>query len=246
MSEATIEIRTPDGSVDGFIYRPDVAGPAPGVLLLTDIGGIRASTRAFAARVSERGYTVLMPNVFYRTDRPPLFTWKPNFTEERTLKRFAELASPLTPDAVERDAAAYAACLTEQAGVSGGKLGVVGYCFTGGVALRIAAAQPERVAAAASFHGGGLCTDAPTSPHLTLPRIAARLYFAHAVQDRSMSQERIDQLGAALAAWGGKYENEIYAGALHGWTQTDASVYDEKQSERAFDKLMELLGKTLR
>lgn len=246
MSEATIEFRTADGSVDGFIYRPTIAGHVPGVILLTDVGGIRDSARALATRISERGYTVLLPNVFYRTDRPPLFTFKPNFAEERTLKRFAELTSPLTPEAAERDAAAYVACLTEQAGVSAGKLGVVGYCFTGGMALRIAAAQPERVAAAASFHGGGLCTDAKTSPHLTLPRIAARLYFGHAVQDRSMPQDRIDRLEAALAAWDGKYESELYQGALHGWTMTDASVYDEPQAERAFDKLMELFGQTLR
>jgi carboxymethylenebutenolidase len=245
MSEETIEIRTPDGIADGFLNRPAAGGPAPGVIMLTDIGGIREVTSKLAQRVADEGFVVLSPNAYYRTGRPPLWSFRPNFGDERTAKRFAELASPLQPAAVERDALAYADFLSAQSGVKPGPVAVVGYCFTGGVALRMAAAQPDRFAAVASFHGGGLCTDAPTSPHQVLPRVRARLYFGHAVQDRSMPQESIDKLATALAAWGGKAESEVYEGAFHGWTMSDAPVWNEAQAERAFGKLSELLKQTL-
>ncbi|HKP56029.1 MAG TPA: dienelactone hydrolase family protein [Polyangiales bacterium] len=245
MTEETIEVRTPDGIADGFLNRPAAGSPAPGVIMLTDIGGIREVTKQLAQRVADQGFVVLSPNVFYRTGRSPLWSFRPNFGDERTAKRFAELAGPLQQPAVERDAQAYADFLAAQPGVRQGPLAVVGYCFTGGVALRMAAAQPERFAAVASFHGGGLCTDAPTSPHLVLPRVRARLYFGHASQDRSMSQESIDKLGTALAAWGGKHESELYEGAFHGWTMADSPVWNEPQAERAFGKLIELLKQTL-
>jgi carboxymethylenebutenolidase len=124
-------------------------------------------------------------------------------------------------------------------------MGVVGYCFAGGMALRAAAARPDRIAAAASFHGGGLATDAPTSPHLLLPRITARLYFGHATEDRGMPPEAIERLDQALAAWGGPSESEVYAGAHHGWTVPDSPAFNGPQAERAFAKLTELLAKAL-
>jgi carboxymethylenebutenolidase len=129
--------------------------------------------------------------------------------------------------------------------VADGAMGVVGYCFTGGFAMRTAAARADRIGAAASFHGGGLCTDAPTSPHLVLPRVKARLYFGHAIEDRSMPPEAIAKLDAALAAWGGRYESETYAGARHGWTASDSSIHDPAQADRAFRKLTELLSEAL-
>lgn len=246
MSEQTIEIRTADGTADGVLYRPDAGGTVPGVIMLPDVGGIRDATKGLAQRVADHGYAVLLVNQYYRTGRAPLWSFKPNWGEERTVQRFGELAKPITPDAIERDATAYVEFLAAQPGVGSGPMAVVGYCFTGGVALRIAAALPDRIGAAASFHGGGLCTDAPTSPHTVLPKVKARLYFAHAVQDRSMPQAAIDKLEGALAAWGGKYRSEVYEGALHGWTQTDAAIYNEPQAERAFGKLTELLAQTLK
>ena len=246
MSETTCEIRTADGTVDGYLFRPESGAPAPGVLLLTDAGGIREANRKLSARLANAGYVVLLPNVFYRTTRPPTFTFRPDFSDERTRKRFAELAGPLTPDAIERDAAAFLELLRSTSGVSPGPVGVVGYCFTGGYALRVAAAYPDTVAAAASFHGGGLCTDAPTSPHRVLSRVKARLYFGHADQDRSMPKDSIDKLAAALAAWGGKFESEIYPGAAHGWTSEDSAIYHPAHAERAYSKLTELFQATLR
>jgi carboxymethylenebutenolidase len=245
MIEQAIEISCPDGSIDGVLYHAADAQPRPGVIHLTDIGGIREAHREQARALAARGYTVLQPNLFYRTGRPPLFTFRPNFAEERTLKRFAELTSPLTPDAVERDAGVYVDFLAAQPTVRAGGLGVVGYCFSGGLALRIAAARPEQIAVALSFHGGRLYSDAPTSPHRLLPRIKARLYFGHAIKDGSMPAEAIEQLDAALAAWGGRYESVVYEGAYHGWTLSDGAVYHPQQAERAFAKLSELLAQEL-
>jgi carboxymethylenebutenolidase len=198
-----------------------------------------------ASRLAAAGYTVLMPNLFYRFGKPPVVDFAAGFDNEETKKRVAELRAPLTPEAVESDAGAYVDFLAGQKGVSGDSIGVVGYCFAGSVALRAAAARPDRVAAAASFHGGGLCTDAPTSPHLLLPRIKARLYFGHAVEDRGMPPEAIDRLDQALAAWGGVYESEVYEGARHGWTVPDSPVFNGPQAERAFAKLTGLCAQAL-
>lgn len=245
MIEEEIEIRTADGVSDGVLYRPEGGSRAPGVIHLTDIGGIRPAQREMARRLAGLGYVVLMPNVFYRTRRPPMFDFPLNMAEERTRKRLDELREPLTPEAVERDAASCVDFLTAHGAVAEGAMGVVGYCFTGGLAMRVAAARPAKIAAAASFHGGGLCTDAPTSPHLVLPRIKARLYFGHATQDHSMPQEAIDKLNLALESWGGKYESEVYAGAYHSWTTPDSPVYNQPQAERAFEKLKALMAECL-
>ena len=162
------------------------------------------------------------------------------------MKRFAELTTPLTPDAMEQDARDYVDYMAFHDSVSEASMGVVGHCFTGAMAMRAAAARPDKIAVAASFHGGGLFTDAPTSPHLVLPRVRARLYFAHAIQDRSMPQEAIEKLDRALQDWGGEYESEIYEGAYHSWTVSDSPVYNQPQAERAFMKLTEVLGAALK
>ncbi|PYQ63443.1 MAG: dienelactone hydrolase [Acidobacteria bacterium] len=241
MIEEQIEIRTADGTMDGFLYRHE-GESRPGVIHLTDIGGIRSSQKAMASRLAAAGYTVLMPNPFYRFGKPPVIDFAAGFENEEVKKRLAELRGPLTPEAVQSDAGAYVDFLAGQEGVSPGGMGVVGYCFTGGVALRTAAVRPDRIMAAASFHGGGLATDAPTSPHLLLPRIQARLYFGHAVEDRGMPPEAIDRLDQALAAWGGRSESEVYDGARHGWTVPDSPVFNGPQAERAFAKLTGLFA----
>lgn len=245
MIEEKVEIRTADGTADGFLYRHEDGSRRPGVIHLTDIGGIRSSQKAMASRLAAAGYTVLMPNLFYRFGRPPVIDYAAGFASEEAKQRMAELRGPLTPEAQESDAGAYVDFLASQEGVSEGGLGVVGYCFAGSVALRAAAARPDRVAAAASFHGGGLATDAPTSPHLLLPRIKARLYFGHAVEDRGMPREAIDRLEQALADWGGRWESEVYDGARHGWTVPDSPVFNGPQAERAFAKLTGLFVESL-
>jgi carboxymethylenebutenolidase len=245
MIEERVEIRTADGAVDGFLYRPGNGSRKPGVIHLTDIGGIRPSQKAMASRLATAGYTVLMPNLFYRFGKPPVIDFAAGFESEEAKRRMAELREPLTPEAVESDAGAYVDFLAGQEGVSEGGMGVVGYCFAGSVALRTAAARPDKVSAAASFHGGGLATDAPTSPHRLLPRIKARLYFGHAVEDRGMPREAIDRLEQALAGWGGRWESEVYDGARHGWTVPDSPVFNGPQAERAFARLTGLLAESL-
>jgi carboxymethylenebutenolidase len=246
MIEQEIEIRMPEGTSDGLMYRSQDRRRLPGVIFLTDIGGIRPSQREMAQRLAAEGYTVLLPNVFYRVGRPPLIDFPLKIGEERTMKRFGELAGPLTPEAVERDAFAYVNFLADQESVVDGPMGAVGYCFSGALAMRIAAARPDRIVAAGSFHGGRLCTDAPTSPHLLLPRIKAQLYFGHAIQDQSMPQEAIENLDHALQAWGGEYKSEVYEGAYHGWTVPDSAAYNHLQAERAFVNLNQLFGRSLR
>jgi carboxymethylenebutenolidase len=246
LTEKEIEILTPGGTSDGVLYRSEDGQPQPGVIFLTDIGGIRPSQGGMARRLAEAGYTVLMPNVFYRTGKPPMFDFPFKMGDERTTKRLAELSGPLTPEAMERDAAAYVDALAAQGSPKPGPMGVVGLCFSGAFALRTAAIRPDRIAAAASFHGGRLFTDAPNSPHLVLPRVKARLYFGHAVEDRSMPAEAIEKLNHALEAWGGEYESEVYEGAHHGWTVPDNPSYNLPQAERAFAKLTGLFARTLR
>lgn len=204
--------------------------------------GIRPAFHQMAKRLAGEGYVVLLPNIYYRTTSGPAFPQPFDFQDPKTRERFMKLSGPLTPAAMERDARAYLDFLASH---SKSPLGVVGYCLTGAMAMRTAAAAPDRIVAAASFHGGRLCTDGPDSPHLSLPRIRARLYFGHAHQDNSMPAEEIARFEAALAAWAGIYKSETYP-ALHGWTVPGGEVYDEAQAERAYAKLKVLLAETLR
>ena len=246
MIERTIDITTADGVAEAVLYQPEGGGPWAGVIHLTDISGIRDSQRQMAQRVASLGYVVLMPNVFYRSGRPPLFDAPFKAGDERSMKRLAELAGPLTAQAMASDAAAYVDFLAVHDAVrKPAAIGVVGYCITGRMALLAAAERPAVVKAAASFHGASLYTDAPTSPHLALPRVRARLYFGHATNDRGMNAEAIEKFNAALAAWGGKFESEVYEGASHGWTVPGSPVYNQPQAERAFAKLKELFAETL-
>jgi carboxymethylenebutenolidase len=242
MTEDRIEITTPDGVIDGYVYHTDDGKPRPGIIHYTDIFGIRDANRGMAFRLAEEGYTVLLPNVFYRTGRPPILDRSAGPEEIRA--RFDELKAPLTPEALDGDATAYVEYLTGLEHVSHGAIGVVGYCFTGGLAMRTAAVRPDRVAAAASFHGGGLHTELPSSPHLVLPQIKARLHFGHAYEDRSMSADAIAKLDVALEKWGGTYESTVYR-AGHGWTVPDGPAYDSSEAEKAFASLNRLLGTAL-
>jgi carboxymethylenebutenolidase len=253
MIEETVAHPTADGVADGVLFRPDPAttlraggdGRYPGVIHLADLGGIRPGPLAMAPREAEQGYVVLVPNVFYRVGRPPFFdSFPPDFADPRTQARFSELRAPLTPEAMERDASAYVDWLAAHASVAAGSMAVVGHCFTGAMALRTAAARPDRIAAAASFHGGQLYTDTPQSPHLVLPRVEARLSFGHAANDRSMPQDAIDAFNRALKSWGGTYESHVYE-AAHGWTVLDGGSYEHVNAERAFEKLIALFRAAL-
>lgn len=248
MSEAKVEVRGSEGSAEAHLFTPSTgSGPWPGVVFLTDIMGIRGANLAMAARIAEHGYVVLVPNIFYRVTKLPVVDFELKMGDERTMKRMGELRAGLSNAQMGPDGAAYAQFLLAQPDVKGPKIGVVGYCFTGTMAIRTAAAAPDQVAAAASFHGGGLYTDQPDSPHLLLSRIKARLYFGHAIEDRGMPPEAIEKLETLLKSWPGKSESETYAGARHGWTVPGRpEVYNEAQAERHYVKLFELLDATLK
>jgi carboxymethylenebutenolidase len=245
MIEKNLEIRTTDGTVDALLTRPPSDAPLPAVINLTDGLGFRQAFADQSKRIAEHGYVVLTPNIFYRVSKSPVFGFAPDFADERTRQRFAELRAPMTPEAMARDGSAYVDFLASQPFVSSGPMAVIGFCFAGQFALRVAAARPDRIAAAASFHGGGLITDAPDSPHLVLPRVKARLYFGHASNDQSMPAAAITKFEKALEEWGGNYESETYP-ARHGWMIPGREVYEPDQSARGFAKLMELLDETLR
>ncbi|MFL5550261.1 MAG: dienelactone hydrolase family protein [Gemmatimonadaceae bacterium] len=239
-----MEIRTANGVADALLARPDSGEPLPAIINLTDGIGLRPAFAEQSQRIAEGGYVVLTPNIFYRVSKPPVFPFEPDFSDERTKERFAELRAPLTPDAMARDGSAYVDFLASQPFVASGPMGVVGFCFAGRFALSVAAVRPDRIAAVASFHGGGLFTDTATSPHLVLPRVKARLYFGHATHDQSMPEESIEKLEWALRSWGGSYESEMYD-AKHGWMIPGREIYNSENAERGFEKLMEVMHDTL-
>ena len=247
--ERSLEIAGADGTAEGFLYTPDLdrpegAGPWPGVIFYTDVWGIRPANQGMARRVAQQGYAVLMPNIFYRTDKLPIIEGEPDPSVPATKARLDTLLGAVTGEMMLRDGAAYADFLSRQAEVKGPKLAAVGYCFAGQFALRTAAAAPGQLAAVASFHGGWLVTDKPDSPHLLLPRVTAELLFAHASDDPLMPAADIETFEAALAAWGGRYESKTWP-ARHGWSVPGRPVYDPVQSERHFEKLFDLLKRNL-
>jgi carboxymethylenebutenolidase len=245
MIEDKLEIPLGSARVEAFLYRPDAVADFPGVLFLTDIWGVRPANQGMAKRLADEGFAVLVPNLFHRYSRIAPEGFDADDEKERQ-KRIGALFQSLTAQQMESDGAIYVNFLLTQKGVQPGKAGVAGYCFSGAMAVRVAAAMPDKIAAAASFHGGRLVTDAPDSPHRLLPRIRARLYFGHAVEDQSMTADQIATLEAALRDWHGAFQSETYEGALHGWTVPGRPVYNEFQAERAFEKLVELLDATLK
>lgn len=247
MSETKVAVPGSDGMAEAFLFTPSHgSGPWPGVIFLTDIMGIRKANLGMASRIAEHGYVVLVPNIFYRVTKLPVVDFELKMGDERTMKRMGELRAGLSNAQMGPDGAAYADFLLAQPNVKGAKVGVVGYCFTGTMAIRTAAAAPDKIAAAASFHGGGLYTDQPDSPHLLLSKIKAQLYFGHAIEDRGMPPEAIEKLEALLKSWPGKSQSETYAGARHGWTVPGRpEIYNEAQAERHYVKLFELLDGAL-
>jgi carboxymethylenebutenolidase len=240
--ERQVQIPMGEGATaSGFVYT-ESSQRRPGAVFLTDAGGVRRSVRDAAQRLAAQGYTVLLPNIFFRVGEPPFFVPPLNLQDPKVRATFAALFGSLPPPAMEQDGGRYVDFLRAQPETADATAAVVGHCMTGAMALRAAAARPDQVGAAASFHGGRLYTESSDSPHLVLPRVKARLYFGHAVQDASMPPEAIEKLGRALADWGGRYESEVYEGALHGWTTTDSPVYNAPQAERAFTKLLEWIA----
>lgn len=239
LSEDLVEISTPDGTCDAFFVHP-AKGRHPAVILWPDIGGLRDAKQAMARRLAQAGYAVLAVNQYYRSARAPVLK---SFAEWRTPEgqaRIRPMVALITPEAVTSDTRAFVSWLDRQDGVDSDRgIGVQGYCMGGPFAVRSAAAVPGRIRAAASFHGGGLVTDKPDSPHRLLAGTQASYLFAIARNDDARAPADKDTLRAAAAAAGRTAEIDVYP-ADHGWCVPDSPVYDEAEADRAWGRLLAL------
>ncbi|AZS83191.1 dienelactone hydrolase family protein [Streptomyces griseoviridis] len=242
-----VDITTEDGVADAYLAHPDDGLPHPGVLLYQDAFGLRPQLRSMADRLAAAGYTVLVPNVFYRSGRTPLFDL-PEFIDlsarPEIFGQIGPVMGALTAEMSVRDAGSYLQWLAESPLVADGPVALTGYCMGARLALLTAGTYPARVAAAAGFHGGRLATDQPDSPHLVAGNITAELYFGHADEDSSMPPEQQRLLEETLTAAGVRHRCEVYPGAHHGYTQADTDAYDEKATERHWAALLDLLART--
>ena len=251
--ETDLAIQTPDGSCDAAFIHP-ASGAHPGVLIWPDAFGLRPAMREMGRRLAGEGFAVLVPNPFYRLAKAPLYETATNvdFGDPATRAKLGPLMGSITaPGAAEKDAAVYVAFLDAQRQVDRRRrIGTQGYCMGGALAMRTAAAVPDRIGAGASFHGGGLVTDRPDSPHLLAPRIRARMYIGVAANDDQRQPEAKDKLRAAFAAGGVPTEIEVYP-ARHGWcvpdmpTEAGAPIYSAADAERAWGKLLALYRSAL-
>lgn len=245
--ETDVEIKTPDGTCDAAFFHP-AAGSHAGVLIWTDAFGLRPAFREFGKRVAAEGYSVLVPNPFYRVAKAPVFTDASTFNFQTDRAKLNPLmASINAPGAAAKDAVAFIAFLDAQKQVDKGKkIGTQGYCMGGPLIIRTAAAVPDRVGAAASFHGGGVVTDGPDSPHLLAPKIKARMYFGIAANDDMRQPDQKVKLKEAFAAAHVPAEIEVYSESQHGWCvpdmpkQNGMPIYNKPDAERAWGKLVAL------
>ena len=246
MPTSHIDVQTPDGVADAYLTVPDDGSERhPGVLFLMDAYGLRPRIEEMTERIAAQGYAVLAPNLFYRAGRSPVLPF-PDMSQEDARAAFFASVRPLMGElTAERVAADSAAYLDELAKVSDGPVALTGYCMGTRIGIRIAAAHPDRVAALGGFHGGGLVTDDPESPHRSANRIQAELYFGHADNDQSNSPEQIAALDAALDEAGVPHKSEVYEGAAHGYTMSDTPAWNEQAAESHFEALFDLLERTI-
>jgi carboxymethylenebutenolidase len=240
VTESDVAVKTPDGTADCYFVHP-VTGTAAGVLFWPDIFGLRPTMRQMGKRLAESGYSVLVVNPFYRVQKAPTAE-KGAATEIKTLM---PLAQGLNETTHTTDARAFIAWLDQQATVAKNrKIGTQGYCMGGPIAFRTAAAVPDRVGAVASFHGGGLVTTNPNSPHLQVAKTKAQLLVAIAANDDQRSPNDKNVMKETFEKANLPAEIEVYAGA-HGWCPPDSSVYSEPQAEKAWSRLLALYAKAL-
>jgi carboxymethylenebutenolidase len=245
IEDAEVDIKTPDGTADAYFAHP-AEGVHPGVLMWPDIFGLRPAFRHMGRRLAEAGYAVLVVNPFYRTKRAPTSPENPDFNDPATRTALMSLMGSLSPETTVTDAKAFVAWLDSQPSVDRKRrMGTMGYCMSGPFTLRAAAELPERIGAGASFHGGGLVTDKPDSPHLLVPKIKARFLIAIASNDDQRQPEQKTVLRDAFAKAKVPAEIEVYEGAMHGWCPPDSRVYNDAQAERAWGRMLELFRTAL-
>ena len=241
VTEADVNVPTPDGAADCYFVHP-ATGTAPGVLVWPDIFGLRPAFRQMGKRLAQSGYSVLVVNPFYRARKAPTA----EAGAATPLPELMPLARALNETTHTTDAKAFLGWLDAQPSVARNrKLGTQGYCMGGPIAFRTAAAVPGRVGAVASFHGGGLVTDQPNSPHLQAAKSRAHFLVAIAANDDARSPDDKNVLRETFAKANLPAEIEVYAGAAHGWCPPDSRVYNEPQAEKAWSRLLALYGKAL-
>lgn len=239
LAERTVAIATADGNADGFFVHP-AKGRHPAVLMWPDVAGLREAYRTLARRLAQEGFAVLAINHYYRSSPAPIVERMDEWRTPAGQAKIGPMRQALTPAAVERDAASFVAWLDGQAHVDRGRgIGTNGYCMTGPYTIRTAAAAPGRVRAAASFHGGGLVSEAPESPHLLIPRTRASYLFAIAQNDDAREPETKTVLRQTCEAAGRPADVEVFP-AQHGWCTPDAAVYDPVQQARAWARMLAL------
>ena len=250
VTETNVEIKTPDGTCDAVFIHP-TTGSHPAVIIWPDAFGLRPAMRDIGKRIAAEGYSVLVPNPFYRVAKAPVpgieEPSKFSFTNPTDMAKLRPLMGSIGADgAAEKDAQAFVAFLDVQKQVdTAKKIGTQGYCMGGPLVMRTAAAVPNRIGAVASFHGGGLVTANPNSPHLLAPKMKARLYIGVASDDDERQPDAKDKLKEAFAGANLPAEIEVYKG-LHGWCVPDmpsnanGPIYNKPEAERAWAKLVAL------
>ena len=222
------------------------SGKHPAVLVWPDILGLRPAFRMMGKRLAESGYSVLVANPFYRNSKAPVVAEGASFSDPEIRNKVLPMARALSAQTHFTDAKAFIAWLDQQDAVdTNKKIGTTGYCMGGPMIMRTAAAVPERVGAAASFHGGGLATDSEDSPHLLIPQMTASFLIAVAANDDEREPEVKNVLRDTFAKNGLDAEIEVYEGAMHGWCPPDSRVYNEAQAEKAWSRLLALFEKSL-
>ncbi len=244
MKGEMVDISTQDGVADAYLSRPPGQDAShPGVLFIMDAFGLRPRIEETVDHIAARGFVVLAPNVLYRAGpAPEMPDLEDPAQRDPFFARLRPAMAELTPERIASDGAAY---LDYLGGLASPPFAITGYCLGGRVGWRIAATYPERVAALAAFHAGGLVSDDEDSPHLSAGSISAELYLGHADNDQSMTPEHVAALEQALGEAGVRYRSELYEGAAHGYTMSDTAAYHEAAAERHFTELFALLDRTI-
>jgi carboxymethylenebutenolidase len=243
--EQDVLVETPDGEADCYFVHP-ADGAHAGVIVWPDIKGIRPAFRLMGKRLAESGYSVLVVNPYYRTAKGEVIEPGESFGDPAVREKLMPHARSLSPETCVSDGKAFVKFLDSQASVDTSRMiGTTGYCMTGSYTMRLAAAIPERIGAGGSFHGGGLVTDRPDSPHLLVPNMKAGMLIAIAQNDHEKEPYAEPALRKAFDGAEAKAEIEVYADTLHGWCPPDSDVYDEAQAERAWSRLLALFEREL-
>ncbi len=244
MAQRDVLIPTPDGTCDASLHTPAGTGPWPAVIMFPDAGGVRATFHAMAQQLADLGYAVLLPNVYYRLGEIEPFDMRTVFADADERTRLMGLVASVSKDQAARDTEALLDFLAAQPEVADTKVGTTGYCMGGGLALTAAGRFPDRVGAAASFHGGRIATTAPDSPHLLAGAMKAAIYVAGAEDDASFDKEQFERLSTALTDAGVEHTLVTYP-AAHGFAVPDNPTYDEVAAARHWQALEDLYASSL-